>query len=173
MGITENTASGQIELTLKQAGDLRDLHPETLIVDAVVLATGYIRDVHNEILKDCQFLNFSSDGTWVTERDYNVKLNRNLVEDDVQVYLQGCNETTHGLSDTLLSILANRGGEIVNSIFGPTFLEADTREFVEQTGKTSINGPLGPLWQHLHHQPADRLLSSTSGMRLASSAVKI
>jgi L-ornithine N5-oxygenase len=33
--------------------------------------------------------------------------------------LQGCNESTHGLSDTLLSILATRGGEMVNSIFGP------------------------------------------------------
>ena len=28
------------------------------------------------------------------------------------------NEITHGLSDTLLSILAQRAGELVNSIFG-------------------------------------------------------
>jgi L-ornithine N5-oxygenase len=34
------------------------------------------------------------------------------------IWLQGCNEKTHGLSDSLLSVLAVRGGEIVASVFG-------------------------------------------------------
>ncbi|KFZ18580.1 hypothetical protein V501_01136 [Pseudogymnoascus sp. VKM F-4519 (FW-2642)] len=39
------------------------------------------------------------------------------VADTAGVWLQGCNERTHGLSDTLLSILAVRSGELVRSIF--------------------------------------------------------
>jgi L-ornithine N5-oxygenase len=38
--------------------------------------------------------------------------------------LQGCNEKTHGLSDSLLSILAVRGGEMVESIFGGSECQA-------------------------------------------------
>lgn len=156
-------------LVLKQSKQPDSTLNEELTVDAVILATGYVRDVHNEILKDCQILNGSSDGQWVTERGYNVRLNRSLVEDDVQVYLQGCNEQTHGLSDTLLSILATRGGEIVDSIFGQPLLEADTLNLVEQTGKLGVNGPLGPLWGHLHHPPADKL-ALKSGLRAGPSA---
>lgn len=29
---------------------------------------------------------------------------------------QGCNEATHGISDSLLSVLAVRSGEVVNSL---------------------------------------------------------
>lgn len=98
---------------------------ETLQADAVILATGYRRDVHNQILKECDHVNGSPDGTWAVERDYQVQLNRDLVDPDVSIYLQGCNEQTHGLSDTLLSILATRGGEIVDSVFGKAMTEAD------------------------------------------------
>lgn len=107
--------------------------------DAVILATGYIRDVHNQMLKECEVINGSQDGTWVAERDYQVQLNRDLVEQDVSIYLQGCNERTHGLSDTLLSILATRGGEIVDSVFGKAIIEADARDFLGKSG-----GPTGP-----------------------------
>ncbi|OBT68718.1 hypothetical protein VE03_01650 [Pseudogymnoascus sp. 23342-1-I1] len=52
-------------------------------------------------------------------RDYKVQYAPGAVEEGAGVWLQGCNEKTHGLSDTLLSILAHRGGEVVGSIFGP------------------------------------------------------
>ncbi|KFY87813.1 hypothetical protein V500_06740 [Pseudogymnoascus sp. VKM F-4518 (FW-2643)] len=51
-------------------------------------------------------------------RDYKVQYAPGAVEEGAGVWLQGCNEKTHGLSDTLLSILAHRGGEVVQSIFG-------------------------------------------------------
>ncbi|KFX86117.1 hypothetical protein V490_09219, partial [Pseudogymnoascus sp. VKM F-3557] len=52
-------------------------------------------------------------------RDYKVQYAPGAVEEGSGIWLQGCNEKTHGLSDTLLSILAHRGGEVVQSIFGP------------------------------------------------------
>ncbi|KFY17360.1 hypothetical protein V492_00726, partial [Pseudogymnoascus sp. VKM F-4246] len=52
-------------------------------------------------------------------RDYKVQYAPGAVEEGAGIWLQGCNEKTHGLSDTLLSILAHRGGEVVGSIFGP------------------------------------------------------
>lgn len=119
---------------------------EVVPVDAVVLATGYIRDVHTTMLKGCQAINGNSSGEWTADRNYRVQLNRNLVDEDIQVYLQGCNEKTHGLSDTLLSILATRGGEIVDSVFGNAMIEADTRDLIQRT-TSNVNGPLGPLWK--------------------------
>lgn len=91
---------------------------DTILFDAVVLATGYQRNAHVKMLNDCAAINGSKDGNWMAERDYQVSLNRDIVEPDVQIFLQGCNEATHGLSDSLLSVLATRSGEIVRSIFG-------------------------------------------------------
>jgi L-ornithine N5-monooxygenase len=91
---------------------------EALPFDAVILATGYRRNAHLDMLEDCQELNPSKDGRWQTGRDYALKLDRSLVADDVGIWVQGANEGTHGLADSLLSILATRSGELVHSIFG-------------------------------------------------------
>ena len=91
---------------------------EKLFVDAVVLATGYQRDAHVEMLENCQSINAHVDRHWQPGRDYGLMLDRALVEDGVGIFLQGCNEDTHGLSDTLLSILSTRSGDLVDSIFG-------------------------------------------------------
>ena len=92
----------------------------TLSLDLLIYATGYTRDTHNALLSNCQILNAnaSSNGTWVVNRDYSVKLNSNFAAENLGIYLQGCNESTHGLSDTLISVLATRGGEVVERIFG-------------------------------------------------------
>jgi L-ornithine N5-oxygenase len=55
---------------------------------------------------------------WSVGRDYRVQTAPGAVGQDAGIWLQGCNEKTHGLSDSLLSILAVRGGEMVESIFG-------------------------------------------------------
>lgn len=139
----EETSDGALNLTVRDLTDAEDTGVP-LKVDAVIVATGYIRDVHNFMLQDCQVINGSADGSWTPDRDYKVCLDRSKVEDDVQIYLQGCNEETHGLSDTLLSILSTRGGEIAESVFGGAVLEANTKELVQST---KLNGPLGPLWK--------------------------
>ncbi|KAL1311278.1 hypothetical protein AAFC00_001464 [Neodothiora populina] len=94
---------------------------ETLDVDLVMVAAGYERDVHEDILKNVRHLMPGGDVAgqrWSVGRDYRVKFGDNAVAKDSGIYLQGCNEKTHGLSDSLLSVLANRGGEMVESMFG-------------------------------------------------------
>lgn len=110
--------AGRLNLVLKKPSCQTSSARQAVKVDAIILATGYIRDLHKTMLQECQVINNSRDGSWNAGRGYEVQLDRNVVEDDVNIYLQGCNEHTHGLSDTLLSILATRGGELVQSIFG-------------------------------------------------------
>lgn len=94
---------------------------ETLDVDAVFVATGYQRDLHETLLGDARHLmpgGDLQDARWTVRRDYGVEFAERSISRDAGVWLQGCCERTHGLSDTLLSILANRGGDMVNAIFG-------------------------------------------------------
>jgi L-ornithine N5-oxygenase len=116
---------------------------ETLDVDAVFVATGYHRDLHETLLKDARHLmpgGELADAKWRVQRNYKIDFTEKSVGADAGVWLQGCCESTHGvssscshfchftlgmnegltkrqLSDTLLSVLATRGGEMVRSIF--------------------------------------------------------
>ncbi len=99
-------------------GERNGLTKESLEVDVLVAATGYIRDAHETMLRPAESLRRDNENKWRVARDYRVVFKPGAVSDDAGVWLQGCNESTHGLSDTLLSILANRGGELVESIFG-------------------------------------------------------
>jgi L-ornithine N5-oxygenase len=77
--------------------------------DAVVLATGYERDGGRRLL--------SALAPWIegfaVDRDYRL---RTRPEFRPQIHLQGQSETSHGLSDTLLSVLAVRSHEIAESL---------------------------------------------------------
>jgi L-ornithine N5-oxygenase len=110
-----------INVILKHTGASSTTNSHTTLdLDLLIYATGYTRDTHNALLSNCQILNASasSNGTWVVNRDYSVKLNSNFAAENLGIYLQGCNESTHGLSDTLISVLATRGGEVVERILG-------------------------------------------------------
>lgn len=89
---------------------------ESLEVDALMVATGYQRDAHEQILSNVQHLRPANQ--WAPSRDYRVELDPRKVSAQAGIWLQGCNEKTHGLSDTLLSVLATRGGVMVQSVFG-------------------------------------------------------
>lgn len=115
--VTAATDNGQ-GLTLAVQDTESGRSVEDLHVDLVFVASGYQRDMHEEILRDCRGLLPQSNDKFEVERDYSVRFGEGKVAKDAGVWLQGCNEQTHGLSDTLLSILAVRGGEIVESIFG-------------------------------------------------------
>ncbi|KAK2594206.1 PAK-related GC kinase Sid1 [Conoideocrella luteorostrata] len=112
---------------------------EIIEADLVIAATGYQRNAHVGMLKDAwnllpkttasglEFGKGISGWNVDTEqgqrkiavgRDYKVKFAPGTVADDAGVWLQGCCEGTHGLSDTLLSVLGTRSGEIVDNIFG-------------------------------------------------------
>ncbi|KIX01659.1 uncharacterized protein Z518_09385 [Rhinocladiella mackenziei CBS 650.93] len=119
--VVDNGPNKGLGLTLTKLDPLSDKAKDILPVDAIVLATGYQRDAHVDMLRDCQNINANRDGRWEPGRDYGLKLDPAAVEDGVGVWLQGCNEGTHGLSDSLLSILSTRSGELVDSVFGRDF----------------------------------------------------
>lgn len=95
----------------------------TLDVDLVVVASGYRRDAHEQMLQGLQHLRpetpSDAPSSWKVGRDYGLRFRQGAVQSGCGIWLQGCNESTHGLSDTLLSVLATRAGEVVESIFGP------------------------------------------------------
>ena len=82
---------------------------QTEVYDGVVLATGYNRNGHEELL--------SPMADWMSEqgveRCYRLPMAPGC---HANVFLQGCCEETHGLSDTLLSILAVRSQEVVDAL---------------------------------------------------------
>ncbi|MDI4664954.1 lysine N(6)-hydroxylase/L-ornithine N(5)-oxygenase family protein [Xanthobacter autotrophicus] len=77
--------------------------------DAVVLATGYVRDGGRALLGGLEpYVAIGAVG-----RDYRLAT---APEFRPAVFIQGTNEGTHGLSDTLLSVLATRGQEIAEAV---------------------------------------------------------
>ncbi|KAF2712302.1 hypothetical protein K504DRAFT_201023 [Pleomassaria siparia CBS 279.74] len=119
----------QSPLYLSAVPDMEE-KKEILDVDAVFVATGYHRDLHETLLQGSRDLmpgGNVKDSKWQVSRDYSVQFADNKVSDDAGVWLQGCCESSHGLSDTLLSILAVRGGEIIRSVFenAPKWNRAD------------------------------------------------
>lgn len=97
-----------IELTVLDilAGKAR-----TALYHAVILATGYERDNGNKLLGGLSAYLPSL----TVERNYRLKTTPELFP---SIYLQGYSEATHGLSDTLLSVLAIRAQEIASALLG-------------------------------------------------------
>ncbi|KAJ3022375.1 hypothetical protein HKX48_006310 [Thoreauomyces humboldtii] len=83
--------------------------------DAVFFGSGYARSAHLDMLRPlAPYLKRDSvTDNLVVGRDYRVATTEGFT---AGVYVQGCCEETHGLSDTLLSVLGVRGGEILYSI---------------------------------------------------------
>jgi L-ornithine N5-oxygenase len=89
--------------------DLAEGHTHTVRYDAVVLATGYERKHHEALLSGLvPYL-----GDFEVDRKYRV-----LTSDNFQpgIFMQGANEASHGLSDTLLSVTSVRAGEIGDAL---------------------------------------------------------
>lgn len=77
--------------------------------DAVILATGYGRDSHKTLLTPlAKYL-----GDFAVDRNYRL---RGAPEFKPGIFLQGACETSHGLSDTLLSVTAIRADEIGEAV---------------------------------------------------------
>jgi L-ornithine N5-oxygenase len=92
--------------------DLHDLDSGERVrcrYDAVVLATGYRRDLHRSLLAPLS----PHLGDFAVERDYRLQAAPGFRPG---IFVQGCCEPTHGLSDTLLSVLAVRTQEISQAL---------------------------------------------------------
>lgn len=73
-----------------------------MYVDLVVVASGYTRNAHEDILNGVRHLlpgGEEEDKRWTVGRNYKVDFEKDAVSNDAGVWLQGCNESTHGVSD--------------------------------------------------------------------------
>jgi L-ornithine N5-oxygenase len=100
-------AAGEgIELTLHDQASQRS---RSARYEAIVLATGYRREYHKTLLTPlAPYL-----GQIEIGRDYRVRTAPGF---HPAIFLQGASEASHGLSDTLLSVIAVRTGEIGNAL---------------------------------------------------------
>ncbi|KAK6528914.1 hypothetical protein TWF694_004143 [Orbilia ellipsospora] len=117
-----NDATSDKQVSLRMSHRENGVHTiENHEFDLVIVATGYARDMHKELLAPTKvLLDDPTAERFPVGRDYKVQFGEGKVGAEAGIYLQGCNEMTHGLSDTLLSVLAVRAGEVVDSIFKPT-----------------------------------------------------
>jgi L-ornithine N5-oxygenase len=66
--------------------------------DYVFAATGYRRNAHEDMLDSVRSLVVDERGSMKVRRDYGVQFLDGKVDTDAGVWLQGCNEKTHGVS---------------------------------------------------------------------------
>lgn len=87
---------------------------ERLVCDAVVYATGFrpldLHGILGSVADECVF---DSDGSPEVERDYRLRTSPEITGG---IYLQGGTEHSHGLTSSLLSNIAVRSGELVDSL---------------------------------------------------------
>ena len=108
-----------LTLHLQPSSSPNNSPAEPLPISALIAATGYTRSAHTHLLRNLTHLSASpNDNDWKIQRDYSLALDATLVSPSCGIYIQGGAEATHGISDTLLSILATRSGELVGRIFG-------------------------------------------------------
>ncbi|WP_051871336.1 lysine N(6)-hydroxylase/L-ornithine N(5)-oxygenase family protein [Streptomyces sclerotialus] len=85
--------------------------------DAVVLATGYdFREARGLLTELEPYVRRDADGQLCVGRDYAVTTAEGFAP---KVFLHGAAEHTHGLTSTLLSLVARRAGDILDTVFGP------------------------------------------------------
>ena len=85
---------------------------EELEVDYVFTATGYVRNAHESMLSEVRSLlpeGLQKEHRFAVARDYRVQLDGAKVDRSAGVWLQGCNEGTHGASDISLFKFLNFG----------------------------------------------------------------
>lgn len=96
----------------RRSGDDRAVE-EDLEVDYVFTATGYKRNAHEDMLSEIQNLlpsELEKKGKFPVARDYRVQWDESKVAKEAGVWLQGCNEETHGVS---CSIIYWSGADII------------------------------------------------------------
>ncbi|MBF0660150.1 SidA/IucD/PvdA family monooxygenase [Rhodococcus sp. (in: high G+C Gram-positive bacteria)] len=125
---TESAAGIEIDVRNNLDGAV-----ETLMCDAVVLATGFEPAPLTPLLGD-----LAPDGpVLVVDRDYRLPTPEDI---DADIYLQGGTEKTHGLTSSLLSNAAVRAGEILASVLG--------RRELKMSGALGVVGELDRIPDH-------------------------
>lgn len=91
----DQQANGRVRLQLKNTLDGNISFSEPAF-DLVVVATGYVRDSHVDMLDATKDL--LETGSYDVGRDYKVRYRRDAVADDCGMWLQGCCQESHGVS---------------------------------------------------------------------------
>jgi L-ornithine N5-oxygenase len=105
IGVTEQDDSSLVlqldrKSHTKTGGDAPPLIT-SLHAHNVFVATGYVRNAHEQLLTEtaaCLPPRYVSGAAFPVGRDYKVQYNKEKVDDHCGVWLQGCNESTHGVS---------------------------------------------------------------------------
>ena len=93
----------------------------TLAADALVMCTGYSWSRRHPLLAGlAPSLQLDESGTYRIERDYRIAAGPGFAP---RVYLQGFSEDVHGASETVLSLLPVRAGDILCSLLAAPALE--------------------------------------------------
>ncbi|WP_214482885.1 SidA/IucD/PvdA family monooxygenase [Bacillus sp. SM2101] len=93
---------------------------EEISADGIFLATGYQRKIPSLIDGITEYMEKDEKGQVKVDRDHKLVVKDSL---SPSIYVQGFNEQNNGLSDTLLSILPFRAGEILKSLQLNNFVE--------------------------------------------------
>jgi L-ornithine N5-oxygenase len=96
----------KVGLVLTDRSPTHEKSETVLTADAIIVATGYLRNAHVDILKQVSDLRPSASESWSVGRDYRVDLDPSKVADDAGIWLQGCNENTHGVCPQRLPLHA-------------------------------------------------------------------
>jgi len=91
-----------------------DGHEHVREADVVIFATGYHRRHNNNLLNALKpYWQTSSSTQPVLSRHYALQTREDFLPG---IYIQGMSETTHGLSDTLLSVISRRAYEVAQDM---------------------------------------------------------
>jgi L-ornithine N5-oxygenase len=111
--IVDVTIGAHEKVMLDLINHLNDEHISVPPLDIVFLATGYDRTSIPAFLEPIRdYLSYSGKQL-VLNRAYKAQTAEEFLP---SLYIQGLSEMSHGISDSLLSILSVRSGEIINSI---------------------------------------------------------
>jgi L-ornithine N5-monooxygenase len=116
-----------------------DAEVRELNFDALVCATGYDPMEPTGLLGDLDRLCLRDEaGRYRVERDYRIVTTPEM---RCGIYLQGGTEHTHGLTSSLLSNVAVRSGEIVDSIVARSAGQSAERALLAEVATTSAERP--------------------------------
>jgi L-ornithine N5-oxygenase len=112
--VQPNTSNGRLRACMKNVRSGMEIKED---FDAIIVATGYIRNIHQTILASTRDL-LKKDATgcecWSVGRDYKLQYDTDKIADNAGIWLQGCCEVTHGVSSSPES-LKSRLAEILRA----------------------------------------------------------
>jgi L-ornithine N5-oxygenase len=105
--VNAEVVNGEVALTIV---DRKSGHPTVLGCDVVMLGTGFVREMPAIVR---QLAALAGVDAITVSRHYRLNLPPEFL---ATCHLQGVNEATHGIADSLLSVLASRSEEIVSDL---------------------------------------------------------